>query len=243
MVQACVAVLCGHGAKRLWERMAKWQGGQPSPSRVIAGGGLFALMLIEVAQAPLVPMRLSIHPVYQAIAEDGRGGAILDAPVGYSRQTTRIHAGWSMFLQTLHNHPLMGGYAQFDTRERLAFLDENPVLAVFTDQPVPVAANGWKDVATFRSFLHRNGITWVVIRKILRDPICDRQRVPGWSLGKLITLVAPAAVNGELRSFWNWPVYCGDWDGARMQEADALARDTLGDPVWDDDVLVAYRVP
>lgn len=200
-------------------------------------------MLIEVAQAPLAPVSLHIPPAYGAIANDDRGSAILDAPVGYTLQTTRIHAGWSMFLQTLHNHALPGAYAQFDGRGRLAFLDQNPVLALFTDHQISGAEERLQDAETLPSFPRWTAIAWEVIRKAMRDPICDRRRVPGWSHGKFISAVAPAAVNQQLGSFWNWPVYCGDWDGPMMQEADALARRILGPPVSDDDMLVAYRMP
>lgn len=239
MVQVCVAVLAGHGAKRLWERMADWQPGLFARLRPALAGGLLAPMLVEVFQPTLTPVAVSIHPVYEAIRREGQRGAVLDAPIGYTRESSPRHAGWSMYLQTLHGRPLVGGYTQFDGRKRLTFLAQNPVLNLFMERWTPRA----KDIPDgveeeeLRSFLAEQHVSWIILRKGVRDPKCDQRRVPGWTVQKLIILVAPAVVNEGLGA--GWP-YCGDWE---IPKADTLVRRTVGPPVWDDAELIAYRVP
>jgi hypothetical protein len=203
-------------------------------------------MLVETVQAPLTPLPLRIHPVYETIQRDNRGGAILDAPIGYTLDTTRIHAGRSMYLQILHNHPLVGGHTMFEGRKRLAFLEQNPVLKHFMDhwirrdEEIPNgAAEG------LRSLLAKHRIDWIILRKGMRDEVCDQRqkRIPGWSRRKFVNLVAPAALNEELRVLWHDPgSYCWDWDALKAQKADALVRRTLGPPVSNDAELTAYRV-
>ena len=242
MVQVCVAILAGHGVKRLWERLDGWQPRQVPRVQLALGIGLLALILAETLQAPLAPVPVRFHPVYEAIQYDGKEGVILDAPIGYTRESTPHHAGWSMYLQTLHNKPLVGGYTQFDGRQRLAFLDQNPVLKLFTDRSTPQPENIPDGVDELRAFLTQYHVRWIILRKGMRDPACDLQRIPGWSTQKLMTLLAPAVLNGTLQTMWHPPPYCGDWDTAKAQQADVLVRRTVGQPVWDDDELVAYQV-
>lgn len=244
MVQVCVAVLAGHGVRRLWERAADWRLGKFALSRPALGVCLLAFMVVEVVQAPLTPVPLRIHPVYEAIRNDSAGEAVLDAPIRYTLESTPQNAGRSMYLQTLHNRPLVGGYTNFDGRKRLSFLEQNRVVRLFSDRWIPRNEGSLDGTEGLPSFLADHRIGWLILRKAMREDMCDqgRTRIPGWTCKKFINLVAPAVVNKELRSVWQWPVYCGDWDEQKIQRADALVRSILGPPVWDDDGLVAYRV-
>lgn len=242
MVQVCAAILAGHGARRLWEDMEEWHLQDFSLPRPVSGVALLVLLLIEALQAPITPIPLRVHPVYAVIERDGIAGPILDAPIGYGYGTTKMHAGWSMYLQTFHRRPLVGGYTNFDGRKRLAFLAENPVLALFTDGWTPRADGVPHLEENLQSFLAKYQISWIILRKRMRDQVCDQPRMPGWSFQKFADLVAPAGVNGQLQAFRSWAVYCGDWDVSMVQKTDTLVRRVLGPPVWNDAELVAYRV-
>jgi hypothetical protein len=246
MVQVCFAVLVGHGARRIWERLRDLWPERFSVRRLALASGLFGLMLVEFFQGPFTPTPLRIHPVYEAIRRDAQTDAILDAPIGYTQDTTRINAGRSMFLQTFHHHPLVGGHTQFDGKERLAFLGRHPELVPFIDHWVPrddEVPEGTEEA--LRSFVTRYRIGWIILRKSMRDPACEdrSERVLGWSMRKFVNLVAPAVMNEELRALWKGRGnYCWGWDAARASKADALVRRTLGPPVWDDAELTAYRL-
>jgi len=248
MAHVSLAVLAGHGVRKLWERMESSSLGGGIRVRRVLTSGLLAVALLEVLQAPLTPVPYRIHPVYQAILGDHSGRAILDAPIGYTIETTRVHAGFSMFLQTFHGHPLVGGYTQFDDKGRVRFLDANPVLGLFTDRWSPPPHDvGEPEIlepeGTLRTFLTEHHVGWVVARKGMRDSSCDEKRLSGWSWTKFAHLVAPAAVNPQLQALWGRQLYCGTWDAARAEKTEALLRRTLGPPQWDDAVLVGYRLP
>lgn len=247
VVQVCFAVLAGHGAKRLWERMEERWPEKVFLRRIVVGAGLAGLILVEVLHVPFTPRPIPVNPAYDAIRHEPSGSAVLDAPVGYSLDTPRIHAGRAMFLQTYHGHPIVGANTQFDTRRRLAFLERHPVLRVFVDYWEPREEDIPEGAAQeLRSFLSRYRIGWVMLRKGMRDAACDRAktRTAGWSSQKFLNLVAPAVVNREFRAIGRDLVlyYCSDWDAARARKADALVRQVLGPPVWDDAELSAYRV-
>lgn len=241
IVQVCVAVVAAHGVKKLWEAMDAWHTAKFPALRPIIGTGLLFLMLVEVVQAPLSPMPLRIHPVYEQIQRSGTGGAILDAPIRYTVDEVPYYAGQTMYLQTLYNHPLTGGYSMFDTTGRLEALAQHPLLAFFRDRTTTGVEN-LPDGEEFRTFLAMHQISWIILRKQVGDLVYD-QRQPGWSVPKFLNLLAPALVNEEVQAVWKKSSrYDGTWDAARVRKADALVRRMLGPPVWDDAELVAYRV-
>jgi hypothetical protein len=243
MVQVCFAVLVGHGASRLWERMEGWHLGRRALPRWVPGVGLLALMLLEAALVPLSPEPVRIHPVYEAIRDADTNGAVLEAPIQYRWGSVAHNAGRSMYLQTVHNRPLVGGYTQFDGRRRLAFLDENPVLMLFTDQWTSLAGDLPDLDERLRAFLRSYDIGWIVLQKHLRARICDPDWRPGWSARKLLILLAPSVVNPELEYLWGrGGYYCSDWEFGKVQRVNALLRRSLGPPLWDDAELAAYRV-
>jgi len=241
MVEVCVAVLAGHGARKLWVRMEECHPRKSPLFWPVIAAGLLALMLIEVVQAPLTPVPLRIHPVYEGIRRDGVEGAILNGPTRYTTAGV-YHTGRSMYFQTLHDRPLVGGFTNFDTRSRVAYVELNPVLALFMEHSGR-AENTPDGVEDLRAFLAKHQVRWIILQKSTRDPLCDQRRIPGWSMRRFLNLVAPALVNEEVSTFRGEPgKYCGSWDAVELQKANALVRRTLGPPLWDDAELVAYRV-
>jgi len=245
MVMVCFAVLAGYGAKTLWERIES-SDSRPFPlARPVLGAAVILLTLFEFLQAPLRPVSLKRHPLLDIIRREGDRGAVLDAPIGYTWGSNIVYAGRSMYLQTIHERPMVGGYTQFDGKRRIAFLDQNPALHLFMAEKRPRFSDQPRWEKTLRSFLADHGIAWVILRRGLareKDPACDEPRPLGWTSPRLAAAVAPAVFNRELRSVWHWRGHCLDWDAHRAQKLEPLLGRIVGPPAWEDDELVAYRV-
>jgi hypothetical protein len=251
MVQVCFAVLVGHGAKTLWERIIALWRDKSWHHRLALRGGLVGLILVEAFQGPFMGRgAVRLHPVYEMIRhEDSREG-ILDAPLAFTLDTNFTYAGRSMFLQVYHGHPLVGGFLQFDLRSHLNFLEHHRVLRPFLDTPLPsgdgrgISPGEEEDL---RAFLTKYRIRWIILHKSVRDAACVPPHItPAPALTRLRILVTPAVANRELRTVWDFANTCGylggDWDGRGAKKADALLRRYLGPPMWDDPELTAYRI-
>jgi hypothetical protein len=239
MVQTGIAVLAGYGARALSERMREIGFFRAPYRHQAATALLIVILLAEVCQAPLPVSAYRVHPAYSMIERDA-AGSVLDAPLGYTINSYRVHDGETLYLQTRHRRPVISGYTQFDSRKRLAFLEQNPVLQTFMDRPVSPTDRA-PDPEALQAFLNEHQVRWVLLRKGLRTDQCDRRRTSGWSLQKLGLFLAPARWNKGLREAWSSEPYCGGWDSARAKAADELMRRVAGPPVWDDGELTAYR--
>lgn len=128
----CLAVLVALGLARFWQN---WQ----------ARGGRLALTLVALGAIvfeylTLWPLPLTPAPspaFYRQIASDGQDYAVLDIPL-----LNRRVLGFSMYYQTIHQHPIVGGYLwRFPTEamNMMRFI-ESLVAAPSTADIVPASA-------------------------------------------------------------------------------------------------------
>jgi hypothetical protein len=257
MVPVCFAVLVGYGTHRLCQQMNEMWPERFRLLRPVAGIAMLSLALLELFQGPFKAKDARLHPVYEAVKREGSGGAVLDAPLWFSRDNQPMHAGRSLFYQVHHQQPLFGGYTQFSARSRLSVVERHPVIKRFMENVAPPDANESarfldedsleRAGAGLRTLLKEYPIHWIILHKPRRDPECDQPLEEPAILSRngLLTLLTPAVVNPKVRNLWVPAHFCwnwGDWDVGKAQKADALVRRVLGPPMWEDAVLVAYRV-
>ncbi|HXV99844.1 MAG TPA: hypothetical protein VEC93_15615, partial [Anaerolineae bacterium] len=122
-----VAVLAALGAAWLLDRVGRW--------RFVVMSSLAGLILIEYGLIFPFPVEVrSIPSYYKELAQEPLDGAVLEVPVSGSRRASN----YAMYYQTVHQHPLAGGYIERDppgTVELKEFLNQLlsplPLQAVF----------------------------------------------------------------------------------------------------------------
>jgi len=81
------------------------------PSKqVILGCGIAVVILVELAVIPYPTAELSIHEIYDTIANDDRNIAILEAPIGGYGDIGMYSNESYQYYQTAHGKPLIGGF-------------------------------------------------------------------------------------------------------------------------------------
>jgi hypothetical protein len=84
---------------------------------------LTAVLLCEYWNGPYPGFELSIHPIYQQLAQESGDFAIIELPMG------RAGAKLYMLFQTVHQRPLVEGMSGRTPPEAYQYIDGNPLLA------------------------------------------------------------------------------------------------------------------
>jgi hypothetical protein len=157
LVTLCLAVLAGIGIAEAVRRLSALR--RPRV-RVMAGVALAALLLAEQWSVPYPLVAVNAPPFYRQLAASGEPGAVLELPFSITRAT-------SLFGQTVHQHPIVGGYLS----RPLAYpiLDLPPFSDALSGHPdfVPQPDDGagaW--------VLRYAGVRWIVV--LVSDPKLNR---------------------------------------------------------------------
>ncbi len=148
----CVAVLAALGLARLWQTR--------TDGRLGAWLGWLVLGVVIFEYITLWPLPMSPAPrpaFYEQIASDGQDYAIMDVPV-----TRREVLGESMYYQTIHGHPIVGGYLwrfPIGGWDHMEFMDS---LAAAPDGPDIVSLNA--DLLP-AAVIARSGVRYATIHK------------------------------------------------------------------------------
>jgi dolichyl-phosphate beta-glucosyltransferase len=169
--------LAGLAAIGLARLLARW------PRRRLAlVSAAVALRLLEQAALPFPTTHAEVPALYRTIAADPRRTAVLDLATREEESVVLLH-------QTLHGHPVVGGYLARVPRDRLETLRlpvvrhlilRTRVAEVAADAPPEVAAALMnltpEEEASERagSTLARLGVAWVVTRNDLARALCER---------------------------------------------------------------------
>ncbi len=128
-----VAVLASIGAAWLFEKIQKCTK-QPGAVKKSVGVGLGLLLLLEyIVTFPFPTESTPISGYYDRLGQEVVSGGILEMPVTGSRRASN----YGMYYQTIHEHPLAGGYIERDppgTVELKEFL--NQLLSPISEQTV-----------------------------------------------------------------------------------------------------------
>lgn len=160
-VTLCLAVLAGLGLARAERRL---------PARLGARGWrvlvalLLSALVIEHLVVPVPTRLVEAPPFYQQLAASSEVGAVLEWPFSLKRSR-------SLFYQTIHGHPIVGGYL---SRPRIYPLRDLPPLSDRIDGAPDIT--GTADVAAGRQALAWSGVHWIVV--LLDDPYLDRVTLP-----------------------------------------------------------------
>lgn len=173
-----IAGLAGFGALRLLAAAGEGRG-----ARVAAAGLLVALRLAEQSALPF-PTATAVTPaLYRTIAADARPTAVLDLATIEDQAEPLLH-------QTVHGHPILGGYLARTPRSKVRLLSENPVvrrliLRTRADEAVRDGARPEeirplldlspeeKDRERARPSLRDLGVAWVVTVEPLARALCE----------------------------------------------------------------------
>ena len=202
-----LSVLAGAGAC-LWLRSST------NPKRLL--GIFFTIALLDFLWIPY-PMRELPRPDWTQKVTKAPAGALLNIPGGY-----RARAAEDMYLQTLHQRPITGGYVSVTPPHAEGLLERHPFLRsifeaehskTYPKEPVP-ALRGLKELFSDGSLgigvvvLHKARISEDLVAKqqLEKDPV--KKRHLDKAKGNLRAKVDEC---GEaLRKLWGEPLYSDD---------------------------------
>jgi len=143
------AVLVGFGAAYLWKRLEgrKWLA-------YAVTGGLTALMLFELTEAPLTIYPLEISPFFYQIRDEEAQGALINLPMTGSHNY--------MLEQTVHGWPIAGGSIGRLPENAFAYVEANPLLKDWR-QREPLSCT--YDMGRAMDSLLADGFRYVVVHK------------------------------------------------------------------------------
>lgn len=160
LVTLCLAILAALGLVSLIERFPRLR--QPPIAR-LAFSLLVVVLLLEHIAIPYPLTAVVEPPFYRQLATTNEPGAVLELPFVLSRST-------SLFGQTVHHHPLIGGYLS----RPLAYpLQELPPFAATTTPNADITPP--LTVATGRWLLRYSDVRWLVVLR--RDPKLNQQEI------------------------------------------------------------------
>lgn len=178
LVTLCLAVLAGLGLVGLCARFPRLRGGR---CRAIAVPLLVVALLAEHVAAPYPLTAVTPPPFYRQLAASAEPGAVLELPFSLTRST-------SLFGQTVHGHPIVGGYLSRPLAYPLLDLPPFNAPATTRNDMVPAA-----DTGTGAWTLRLAGVRWIVV--LLDDPKLNRDEIAAF----LRDYAAPAPLYTDAR--------------------------------------------
>lgn len=143
----CLAILAGYGLVGLRERFPRLRQGHAQTSALLL---LVAALLAEHLAAPYPLTAVEPAPFYRQLAASAEEGAVLELPFSITRAT-------SLFGQTVHGKPLVGGYLSRPLDYPILALPPFADPALFVGDITPPLT-----VATGRGILRESGVRWLV---------------------------------------------------------------------------------
>lgn len=163
LVTLCLAILAGLGIAGLGER---W----PTLRRGMLPGIVMPLLVVallaEHFAAPYPLSAVTPAPFYQQLAATHETGAVLELPFSLTRAT-------SLFGQTVHGRPIVGGYLSRPLAYPLLKLPPFADPADSRGDITPVLNTG-----TGVWMLHLSGVRWIVV--LLDDPKLNREEIAAY---------------------------------------------------------------
>jgi hypothetical protein len=152
-----LSVLIGFGVRWLYLQAASRRKMLAPPVLAL----LTALVLVEYLFLPF-PVALPWQsPFIDRLALEEGDFAVVDLPMG--RQQAKYH----MFLQTIHNHKIVGGHLSRPPDDKYAFVDANPLLGPLR---AGLSPDPDTDIEGELAALDAQGIRYIIVHKPLIPP-------------------------------------------------------------------------
>jgi len=130
--------------------------------------GLALLILFEYSVAPVPTVRPPDSAFYQRLREEAGTFAVADFPIDLSED--KIY----LFVQTLHERPIVGGHVSRPPTDAHAFVESVPLLAAAREGPP--APGDLADVSRQLEPLTEAGVRYVIVHK----DRTEAEAVAGW---------------------------------------------------------------
>lgn len=167
MVTLCLAVLSGFGLLGLAQRLAPLLARRPTLRAMLAAATIVGL-LVEHITLPYPVQPVVEPPFYQQLARDAEAGTVLELPI----RTTRSQ---SLYYQTVHRRPIVGGYISRPLRYPLLDLPpfaETPEAPRKRDITTPASPTLGRGALAFA------GVRWIVV--LTSDSKLNRATLPAF---------------------------------------------------------------
>jgi hypothetical protein len=119
---------------------------------------LTAALLFEYWNGPYSGFDLTVHPIYQQLAQEPGDFAIIDLPMG--RRESKDYTLYQIF----HQHPIVEGLSGRTPPEAYQYIDGNPLLARWhAEQPLDCNAFPATEIEDALQHLANNGFRYVIV--------------------------------------------------------------------------------
>jgi len=157
MLNLCILVLAAYSLDLITRK---------TKIRPILFAILSAVMLFEYLDFPFTTYAYPVPSFYRRIAEDRGSYALMDLTGG----------ACNLYYQTIHQKPIVGGYTSRISDDRIAFLENTPVInALYYDMKL-IVPEGIDAPAIARDILEKYNVRYVIIdardfarKEMLRD--------------------------------------------------------------------------
>jgi hypothetical protein len=227
----CVSVLAGYGLSLLFGRL------RTARARGALGALILGAIILEYAAIPLSARPLSVSPFYLTLRQDTRDFALVETPF-------HLDNGYFVFLQTVHEKRLVGGYVSRNSPGPVAFVESSHLLQLL-GEPATIGGGDTERLTREEhlAFLRRTHVEYVLLHKDLVDPV-GVLRIPAYSrFQKLWMALAPYSLNMKKSPFQKMGLKTLTIKPEEMSRLRAFLAQLLGPPAYEDDELVAFRVP
>ena len=166
LIVLALAVLGGYGVALLQDRWLDRL--KPRASWAILGV-LAALLLAEHLAIPFPATQAPVPAFYQQLAASSEVGAVLEIPYSKNRSI-------SLYYQTIHHHPIVGGYLSRVVDYPVVDLPPITDMANRDGQDITIVNTTESDLGA--KMLQYENVHWIVI--LLNDPQLDRASLPSF---------------------------------------------------------------
>jgi hypothetical protein len=122
---------------------------------------LTTVLLFEYWNGPYPGFELTVHPIYQQLAQEPGNFAVIELPMG--RRESKDYT----LYQTFHQHPIVEGLSGRTPPEAYQYIDSNPLLARWrTQQPLDCGALSATTIDGALQQLTNDGFRYVIVHHV-----------------------------------------------------------------------------
>ncbi|MBK8905564.1 MAG: hypothetical protein IPM53_30560 [Anaerolineaceae bacterium] len=127
-----MGILAAYGFDALWQQAAQSSYGRRWRAVLLLA---VPLLIFELWNGPFPGMPATVHPFYQALAQEPERFALIELPLG--RQAAKPY----VFYQTVHEKPMVEGLSARTPDEAYRYIEANPLLHAWQEE-IPLDCDG-----------------------------------------------------------------------------------------------------